>query len=319
MRIVSFLPGGTEIICALGLEDSLVGISHECDFPATVRSRPVVVRAALPTDTMDPATIDKAVSDRLASGQSLYVVDEHTLQTLAPDLIVTQDLCQVCAPSGNEATRAVAALQHKPKVLYLTPRCLDDIFSNILEVGMAAGVPDRAEALVRELRLRVESFRLRNGDVRRPKVFILEWFDPPYNSGHWMGELIALAGGEDQLASVRSDSVRIPWERVREYAPEVLICAPCGYRLDGAVLEARRLTALPGWGELPAARTNQVYAVDASHYFARPGPRVVDGIGIFAEILHPDCFRGEAPPNSYVRLVSRGGALTAEPTSVGKA
>lgn len=305
MRIVSFLPSGTEMICALGLEDSLVGISHECDFPVSVRSKPVVVRAALPTDTMDPATIDKAVSDRLASGQSLYVVDETLLQTLEPDLIVTQDLCQVCAPSGNEATRAVAALKKKPKVLYLTPRCLADIFDNVLELGVAAGVPGRAEALVRDLRLRVESYRLRNADVtKRPKVFILEWFDPPYNSGHWMGELTALAGGDDRLASVKSDSVRIPWERVQEYAPEVLICAPCGYRLDGAVREAGRLTTLPGWEDLPAVRTGQVYVVDASHYFARPGPRVVDGIGILAEILHPDCFKGDAPADSYVRLTA---------------
>src|SRR6185503_8073194 len=147
MRIVSFPPSATEMICALGLEDSLVGITHECDFPAMIRDRPVVVRAALPTATMSPGEIDRAVAARLRAGQSLYEVDEEQLRALAPDLIVTQDLCQVCAPSGNEATRAVAALARKPRVLFLTPKCLDDIFTNILEVGAVTGATPRAEAL----------------------------------------------------------------------------------------------------------------------------------------------------------------------------
>lgn len=303
MRIVSFLPSATEMICALGLEDSLVGITHECDCPPSIRDRPVVVRAALKTGTMSPGEIDHAVRARLQAGQSLYEVDEVKLRALAPDLIVTQDLCQVCAPSGNEATRAVAALAKKPQVLFLTPKCLDDIFMNILEVGAAAGVATRSEALVRDLRVRVESYRLRSTAVAcRPRVFILEWFDPPYNSGHWMGELVALAGGEDRLASVGTDSVRVAWEQVTAYAPEVLICAPCGYDLDGAVREAQALRRMPGWADLPAVRQGAVFAVDASAFFARPGPRVVDGIGILAEILHPDCFAGEAPAGSYRRL-----------------
>ncbi len=302
MRIVSFLPSGTEMVCALGLEDALVGISHECDYPESVRGKPVVVRSAIPTDTMTPLEIDRAVSERLRAGNSLYLVDEVLLQQIAPDLIVTQDLCQVCAPSGNEASQAIQALKHKPKVLYLTPKNLSEIFENLLEVGDATGKQEAAQRLVHDLQGRVERMRERSAGLKRPRVFIFEWFDPPYCAGHWMAEITELAGGEDRLATRGEDSVRVPWEKIREYAPEVLVLSPCGYRLDAALREAERLQAYPGWDELPAVKNNRVYAVDASHYFARPGPRVVTGMEILAEIFHPEVFRGLAPLDSYRRF-----------------
>jgi len=303
MRIVSFLPSGTEMVCALGLESSLVGISHECDYPEAVRSKPVVVRSAIPTQAMTPLEIDRAVSERLRSGSSLYMVDEELLRRLAPDLIVTQDLCQVCAPSGNEAAQAIQALDHTPTVLYLTPKSLSDIFDNILEVGAAAGKPGEARQLVAGLEERVACMRERTAGLReRPRVFIFEWFDPPYCAGHWMAELVELAGGEDQLAARGKDSMRVPWERIKAAAPEVLVLAPCGYRLDAVLREAERLKQSPGWDDLPAVRNHRVYAVDASSYFARPGPRVVTGMEILAEIFHPEVYRGLAPLDSYRRF-----------------
>jgi iron complex transport system substrate-binding protein len=272
-RIVSFLPAATEIVCALGAGDDLLGRSHECDYPPRVRALPVVSRPALSLEGMTQSEIDAAVAGRLASGESLYVVDEYLLDSLAPDVILTQDLCQVCAPSGNELTRALATIPSHPEVLYLTPRTLAEIDANIIAVGRAIGREAEARALVARNRERIE--RLERPERRR-RVMFLEWTDPPYCAGHWVPEMIELAGGEDPLGRPGADSVRVAWDDVRAAEPEIVIVAPCCYGLA----EAERLAST-----LPAIAGARVVPVDANAYFARPGPRYADGIELLAGIF----------------------------------
>ena len=306
LRIVSFLPAGTEMVCALGLGENLVGISHECDYPPEVRAKPVVVRPALPLEGLSQREIDVQVTLRLRDGLSLYEVDERQLRELEPDLIITQDLCQVCAPSGNEINRAIQLLRKKPRVLHLTPRSLDGIFDNVMEFGRATDRLQTAEALVAAMRNRLNGIaEIATRAARRPRVFCMEWIDPVYCSGHWVPEMVELAGGMDSLARKGTDSVRIPWEEVRRWAPEILVVMPCGYAL-GKVLElAPQLLAYPGWAELPAVKLGQVYAVDANSYFARPGPRVVEGTELLACLIHPELFQWNGPENACARISTR--------------
>jgi len=277
MRIVSFLPAATEIAHALGAGDNLVGRSHECDFPADVRRLPIVSRPALSLDGLTQSAIDDAVTARMRTGESLYVVDERLLNDLAPDVVLTQDLCQVCAPSGNELTRALASMPSRPSVVYLTPRTLAEIDENILAVGDAIGRASEARALVDRIRARLDRLRDDGPRVARPpRVSFLEWTDPLFCAGHWVPEMIEIAGGVDRLGRPGGDSVRISWDDVREWAPEIVIVAPCGFGLEEAERLARELPPIPGARIVP---------VDANAYFARPGPRYVDGIELLSRIF----------------------------------
>ncbi len=302
-QIVSFLPSATEIACALGLTDQLVGITHECDYPAEIEGKPVVVRSALPIETMNQREIDAAVAERMRAGQSLYQVDEKLLQELAPDLILTQDLCQVCAPSGSEVSQALNMLPKKPRILWLTPNSLEQIFANVRELGEATGRAKEADELIANGRARLEKIGAVTSRLsHRPRVFCMEWLDPVYCSGHWVPEMVRLAGGEDNLAREGADSVRIPWDSVREWAPEVLIITPCGFNLEKSIEQARQLVRYPGWSDIPAVREGRAYAVDANSFFARPGPRVVDGTELLAHLIHPDLFEWEGSTTAYQLL-----------------
>jgi iron complex transport system substrate-binding protein len=302
-RIVSFLPSATEMACALGLGDQLVGITHECDYPPEVEGKPVVVRNVLPIETMSQPEIDAAVTQRMRDGLSLYQVDEKLLQRLAPDIIVTQDLCQVCAPSGNEVTQALDLLPKKPQILWLTPKSLEEIFDNLRELGEATGRVKEAEVLIASGRARLEKIGTATRKLsHRPRVFCMEWLDPVYCSGHWMPEMVEIAGGIDVLARKGTDSVRIPWNDVLEWAPEVLIITPCGFNLDKVIELTPQLFTNPGWSELPAVRDGRVYAVDANSYFARPGPRVVEGTELLAHLIHPDLFEWQGSPQAFRKI-----------------
>src|SRR5579883_2549902 len=294
MRIVSFLPSATEMVCALGLGDQLVGVTHECDYPPEARSKPIVVTSVLPLETMTQREIDEAVTQRLRNGQSLYQVDETLLRDLSPDIIITQDLCQVCAPSGNELSQALKVLSRQPEILWMTPKSLAGIEENIHTLGEATGLQSRAEALIASGRARLEKIAARTRNLTtRPRVFCMEWLDPVYCSGHWVPELVRIAGGIDALGREGSDSVRIPWDDVRKWDPEILVVIPCGFHLEKVMAQIPRLFEYEGWAELTAVRSNRVYAVDANSYFARPGPRVVDGGELLAHLIHPDIFRSE--------------------------
>ena len=288
MRIVSFLPSATEIAFSLGLGDDVVGVSHECDYPAAARTRPAVVHCAIPLEDLSPAQIDSAVTTQLRVSGSIYTVDTELLCALEPDLILAQDLCEVCAPSGNETERALAVLPRKPMVLTLAPRSLGEIHANLRQVAAATGRDEVAETLIAAHNERLARLAEELRGVRRRRVFFLEWTDPMFCGGHWVPEMIELAGGVDALGRRGGDSVRVAWDDVVGWAPEVLVISPCGAHLDSAEEQARALLTDPRWKTLPAVPAGEVYAVDASSYFARPGPRVFDGVAVLAHLFHPD-------------------------------
>jgi iron complex transport system substrate-binding protein len=299
MRIVSFLPSATEMACALGLGDSLVGITHECDYPSEVKSKPIVVRNVLPIERMTQSEIDRAVAERIRSGESLYQIDEQLLRELAPDLILTQNLCQVCAPSGNEVSQVLKALPNTPQILWLTPQSLDEIFDNVRDLGAATNRTAAAETLINDCRDRLRALSELTANVPRPKVFCMEWLDPVYASGHWVPELVKLAGGNDELARERGESVRVSWDEIVAWAPDVLVIMPCGFNLQQTM---KQIWSVFGYKsspffDLPAVKTGRVYAVDANSYFARPGPRVVDGAELLAHLIHPELF--ESTDNTF--------------------
>jgi len=267
------------MVHALGAGSELVGRSHECDYPTSVTRLPVVSRPALDLDAASPEEIDLAVAQRMDAGDTLYTIDEVLLRDLHPDVILTQNLCRVCAPSGDELTRAVRKFSLQPEVLFLTPRTIGEIENNILEVGRAIGRLEEAEALVRSNQERLARVRAAIKNAPRRRVVFLEWTDPLFCGGHWVPEMISLAGGEDPLGRAGEDSVRMDWDDVVNAKPEIIIVSPCGYRLDRSVELARQMREVVG---------AEVYAVDANAYFARPGPRVVEGVELLAHLFHPD-------------------------------
>ncbi len=303
MRIVSFLPSATEMVCLLGLDDQLVGITHECDYPDRVRQKPVVVRNALDLSKMTRAEIDRSVSERIHAGDSLYRVDENLLRRLDPDLILTQNLCEVCAPSGNEVSQVLQTLARKPEILWMTPRNLSEILENVRELGRATRRTSEAEAFITQAKERMSRIAaVARSASSRPRVFCMEWIDPVYCSGHWVPEMLELIGAEDRLGKKGTDSVRVPWEDVLAWDPEVFVVLPCGFHLHEAAEQARLLASRPGWTGLTAVKRGQVFAVDASSYFARPGPRVFDGLELLAHLIRPDLFRWQGPSDAYERI-----------------
>ena len=302
LRLISFLPAATEMACALGLEPQLVGVSHECDFPIPVRTKPIVVRCSLPVETMTLAEIDVVVSERIRNGQSIYEVDQRVVEQLAPTHILTQTLCEVCAPSTGEVARALKALPSKPHIFWFTPHCIADIFDNLRELGAATGRSVDAEKVIASARARLDRVANITKNAPRPRVFCLEWIDPYYCCGHWVPEMVEIAGGKDALGRKGADSVRTAWADIAAWAPEILIVSPCGFGMEKAAEQARRLLQQPGWSDLPAAREGRVFAVDANAYFARPGPRVVDGVELLAHLFHPNLCEWSGPENAFKRV-----------------
>jgi iron complex transport system substrate-binding protein len=310
MRIVSLLPSATEIVYALGLGDSLVGVTHECDYPAAARAKPIVTRSLLDHSQATSEAIDHAVGEQLRDGLSLYALDRALLAELRPDVILTQALCEVCAVSYGEVERAVrdvtADFGGAPQVLSLEPLCLDDILATIAVVGAISGAERQAADVVAGLRTRIERVRERaQPSSPRPRVACLEWIDPPYGPGHWLPELIELAGGTPGLGVARTDSRRVAWSDVLAFAPEVIVVTPCGLDLSRATGEALRvLPAHAGWEDLPAVRDGRVYVVDGNAYFSRPGPRIVDSLELLAELIDPELFARWGPRDAWQPLGS---------------
>jgi iron complex transport system substrate-binding protein len=303
MRIVSLLPAATEMLAALGALDNLVGVSHECAHPPEVKAKPIVMRGVVDVGIMSQAEIDAEVTRRLSAGEPIYELDVSRLKALAPDLIITQDLCEACAASPRDLAAARAALAREPRVLQLTPRSLADILDNVAEVGAAIGRVAEAAVLIAALRARMAAVAKRAAAATsRPRVFCMEWLDPPYCSGHWVPEMVELAGGHDALSRKGSDSVRTPWQAVRDWAPEVLVVMPCGYELGAAQQLTEALPALPGWVDVPAVRAGRVFVVDANAYFARPGPRVFQGLELLAHLIQPERFGWAGPPDAFAPL-----------------
>lgn len=287
MRIVSLLPSATEIVCGLGLRDQLVGVTHECDYPASVTVLPKVTQTLIPTDASSEE-IDRLVRERLADQRALYALDLPILAAVRPELIVTQALCDVCAVAESEVQSALATLTPVPEVINLEPRCLADVLHGIARVGRAAHCQPQADHYLSELTRRIEAVKTRANLLRhRPRVMLLEWIDPPFCSGHWNPELVELAGGTEVIGSPGEPSRRIDWEQVVRAAPEVLIIACCGFSVDRTREDLSILYHYPGWRDLPCVRSRRVYLVDGSAYFSRPGPRLVDSLELLAHAIDP--------------------------------
>lgn len=281
MRIVSLLPSTTEILFAVGAGDDVVGVTFECDFPSEARSRRIVSTSAMP-EGLSPAAIDAFVVEAMKRGEDLYHLDEGALANLDADLVVTQDLCAVCAVDVSVVDDALAHLGCHAEVLTIDPHTLDDVLASIIELGRATGNEPAAHALVADQRRRIAAVQARVQGRPQPRVMFLEWTDPPFAPGHWIPEMISLAGGVPLLATPGEKSRRVTWEAVRDAAPEVIIVAPCGFDRDGSTALANDLLAS---GVLPEGV--DVHAVDANASWARPGTRLVDGIEELAGILHP--------------------------------
>lgn len=291
MRICSLLPSATEIVYALGLGDALVAVTHECDHPAEAATRPRITRSAIDPATLTSAQIDALVTEHLHDHRGIYQIDRGLLERLNPDLILTQELCDVCAVSYDEVQQAARALYGERQILSLEPTTLDGVLETVLVVGRATGTEARAEAVVEDLRGRITRVRARTAAVtRRPRVACVEWLDPPFAGGHWVPEMVAAAGGEDVLGTAGERSRRLTWDELLAAEPQVVILMPCGFGVERALDEYRRAAVAPGWVETPAVRAGQVWAVDASAHFSRPGPRLVDGLETLAAVLHPELF-----------------------------
>jgi iron complex transport system substrate-binding protein len=294
MRIVSLLPSTTEIVCALGLEDALVGITHECDYPPSVGDKPRLTASRISHETMTSAEIDHAVRSQLADLDghgSIYDLDEARLRELNPDLILTQELCEVCAVSYKTVERAARMFDAEVKVVSLEPNTITDIFDNIRMVGDLTERRNEAGKLVDSLQARLDRvWETTERLEQRPRTLMLEWLDPPFAPGHWVPEQVEMAGGENVFGEAGERSVTMTAEDIRESAPEVVVLIPCGYYKED-ILRQLPLSRLPqGWNDLPAVKNGQVWATDATSYFSRPGPRVVEGVEILARILHPEVF-----------------------------
>jgi iron complex transport system substrate-binding protein len=295
MRIVSLLPSATEILFALGLGDSIAGVTHECDFPPEAAKKPPLIHPRVDPHAA-PAALDHQVTELVQRGESIYAVDAELLKSLAPDLIVTQDLCHVCAASPDDLSTALTRLPKRPRVVSLAPHALADVWDDIRRVGDATGRRREAQALAITLEQRVAAIEMNVAHAgTRPRVLCLEWLDPYYVGGHWVPEMVAKAGGEDVLGRPGEPSFRVTAEQIENSRPDIIVAMPCGYNLARATEELRATRLPEAWSALPAVREKRIFAVDANSYFSRSGPRLADGIVILAQILHPELFPGETP------------------------
>jgi iron complex transport system substrate-binding protein len=291
VRLVSLLPSATEIVYALGLGEQLVGVTFECDEPPTARTDKAVVVGGRDTRGLTAAEIDSYVRTQLAAGADLYTLHADALALLEPDLILTQDLCRVCALPSGQVEDALEYLGCRADVISLDPHSLNDVLDSILVIGQRTGASDRAARLVGELRARLTRTAASVAGRRRPRVAVVEWVDPPFTAGHWVPDLVSAAGGQPVAAQPGGRSVQTTWSAVAAAAPELVVVAPCGYHLAGAIDQARAaVQALPG---IP------VWAIDADGIVVRPGPRLVDGVEVIASILHPQAVPAAPPRTAY--------------------
>ena len=307
-RIVSLLPAATEITAALGLMDQIVGVSHECDFPEQANHRPRVTHCQLHDSKLASREVDEWVRSALHDNGSLYTLDEPLLRELRPDVILTQKLCDVCAVGYGTVASVAQTLPGPPRVLNLEPTSLADIFDDIRRVADACNVGERADKLITNLSGRVENVRERAARIPdRRRCFVMEWVDPPFCSGHWGPELVEIAGGFDPLGRKHQPSAQIDWQQVLDARPEIIVLALCGYDVARSRRDYELLRGYAGFDSIPAAQTGEIYLVNASAYFARPGPRIVDSLEILAGILYSRQFTEFVPRGSDDSRVVRSG------------
>jgi iron complex transport system substrate-binding protein len=301
MKICSLLPSATEILFALGLGDQVAGVSHECDFPPEARTKPVLIKSRI-SHTESAAAIDRQVREFLERGESLYNVDLTALGAIEPDLIITQDLCHVCAATPDDLGAALAHLARKPQVVTLNPHSLADVCADIRTVGRATGRSEQASAVIAEFERDIARVERAIAGLPRPRVLCLEWLDPPYVAGHWVPEMVARAGGIYALGHAGEPSFRVEWKTILAARPEVIVITPCGYGLNQVAKEFRDLALPEDWDDMPAVRNGRVFLVEASGYFSRPGPRLAAGVAILADAVHEGQVASLTPPGAGLVL-----------------
>jgi len=310
VRIVSLLPSATEIVSALGLADDLVGITHECDYPPDVASKPVMITPVVHPGSLSSPEIDAKIAGAMRDGTGVYRLDVEAIRRADPDLIITQELCDVCAVGYDEVMAAIKDLARAPQVLSLGPRFMFDMIRDVQTVAQAARVPERATPIVAALRRRIDRVvEQRKNAEHVLRVACLEWLDPVYVAGHWIPEMVELAGGRDLFGAKGNPSKKIPWEAVAASRPDVLILMPCGFDVPRALKEVHFLTQRPGWSELPAVRNGRVWIVNGHAYYNRSGPRLVDGLEFMAHMLYPEWFPRQPPAEAAILLTSAFSSL----------
>ncbi len=307
MRIWSLLPSATDILLALGLRDDLVAVTHECELPPGAKPIPVITRSTLGSKTLSSRDIDTHVTAAAHNGSSPYLLDHTMLERCNPNLIVTQELCDVCAIEYRQVAAAVRRLSEavgtKRVVLSVEPQTLSQILEATLRIGEAAGVGDRAARLTHDMRRRIDAIsEIGRRAATRPRVLAMEWLDPPYTAGHWVPEMIRLVGGHDEMGREGTFSREITWDDVAKYDPEILVLMPCSFDLERTLRDVEPLTRHVWWKALRAVRRGRVYAVDSGRYFSRHGPRIVDGLAILGEIINPELFPRCAVENAWQQL-----------------
>lgn len=302
MKIVSLLPSATEIVCALGLEEHLVAITHECDFPSHIAHLPTITASRISHETMSSLEIDHAVRKQLDGHGSIYDLDTDLLQKFNPDIILTQELCDVCAVSYKQVEQAARMYVADSTVLSLEPTTIESIFETIATVGELTGVAEKASEVVAKLTNRLDQVRDKTKNIEfRPNVFLLEWLEPPFSPGHWVPEQVEMAGGTSLLGRAGERSVTTTYETIFASKPDVLVLIPCGYYTHDTLRQLAHTEFPSNWMEMPAIKHNNVWALDATSYFSRPGPRIIDGVEILAKILHPTIF-GEPTGTEAIRI-----------------
>jgi iron complex transport system substrate-binding protein len=304
LKIYSFLPSATEIIFALGLGEQLYGITHECDYPPEAREKKIVLESKIDTSRFTQHEIDMHVVESMTHGHGLYSINRELLKRDKPDIIITQELCDVCSVSLRDVLRTVSELSNECKVISLTPRGLYGVLDDIITVGRACNAAEKAYKLVEDLKIRIKKVEQKAKDLDRPRVFCVEWFDPIFASGHWIPEMVKICGGVDKLGRIGEDSRKISWSDIINYNPEILILMSCGFGLQRTIEDIELLRRREGWGKINAVKNNKVYATDASSYYSRPGPRLVEGLEIMAKMIHPEVFGNDLPEGAATLVKS---------------
>ena len=301
-RIVSFLPSATEILYELGVGDQVLAVTHECNYPEEARTKPRVIKSSFDPGKMTSHEIDNKVVELVHAQKDIYILDETVLKKANPDLIIAQGICEVCSPYTREINRAVTILDNKPQVLILDPRNLDDILQNIIQIGNKVDRTEQAQGLVAKLRARIKDIK-DTSKTSRPKVLCIEWLDPLFTAGHWVPQMVEIAGGINGISTVGEKSRRMDIDEIIKFDPDILVLMPCGFDIKRTMLEYEKLSENWKWNSLGAVKQGQVYAVNANEYFSKPGPRTVTGLEILAKILHPDTFKGLSIPQNSVQRI----------------
>ena len=301
-RIVSFLPSATEILYELGAGDQVLAVTHECNYPIEARTKPRVIHASFDPEKMSSHEIDNKVIELVHTGKDIYILDEQVLKKANPELIVAQGICEVCSPYTREINRAVELLGGKTKVLVLDPSNLDDILQDIIQVGNKIGRQEKARDFVMQLQKRIDYIK-NTPKISRPKVVCIEWLDPLFTAGHWVPQMVEIAGGTNGISSTGDKSRRMEIDEIAKFAPDVIVLMPCGFDVKRTILEYDKLLENIKWRSLRAVQQGEVYAVNSNEYFSKPGPRTVVGLEILSKIIHPDTFRDLSIPKQSLQKI----------------